>query len=176
MNLFRNLSIFIEFFSNSKSAPLISGPTDTMFPVLRPHQTAPKDFSLRRFAFMERRPENNLEAVERVPVNAGKCRPKRAWWNPGGRGCACSGFRIQTLWNNRQKQNHYPRRGGPMCPPAFHAARLRTGEGAGGGHICLALRTIPPPSVAASPPSIEVDFNRDKSPPRARASLCRLVS
>ena len=44
MNLFINLSIFIEFFSNSKSAPLISSPIDSVLPVLRPHQTAPEYF------------------------------------------------------------------------------------------------------------------------------------
>ena len=74
VNLFINLSIFIEFFSNSKSAPLISSTTDTVLPVLRPHQTSPKRYlrpasspswrGVRRIA---------LEAVERIPVNAGKC-------------------------------------------------------------------------------------------------------
>ena len=74
MNLFINLSIFIEFFSNSKSSPLILNPTDSMLPVLRPHQTSPKDFlapsALPSWKGFQ---EDSAQAQERILANAGKC-------------------------------------------------------------------------------------------------------
>ena len=44
INLFMNLSIFIELFSNLKSVPLIPNPGNFILPALHPNHGSPVDF------------------------------------------------------------------------------------------------------------------------------------
>ena len=70
INLFMNLSIFIELFSNSKSASLILNPKDFMLPAFHPYHGESRRFS--QPAFKKVRLEDSAVAEGGVLENAGK--------------------------------------------------------------------------------------------------------
>ena len=83
-----NLSYFIEFFRNAR--PLRSSPVRQIpcFQFSVRIKRLPKIFSPRRLALLKGLLENSAEAVERVPVNAGKCPVEAAREAASRRGCA----------------------------------------------------------------------------------------
>ena len=162
VNLFINLSIFIEFFSNSKSAPLISSPIDSMLPVLRPHQTSPKRF-LRAAA------SPSLRGVWRIAQ--GRWRESPQMRGNAGRGRTGSGLPSDEAGVCATKTRESKRSAGAGPSPVLPNGTPPGGRTTTGARTtqkgcpsCLSSKLFVPASI------------RDISPPRARASLCRLVS